>query len=335
MDRPVISSIKLTKRGDRTFLASLLYSFITPFGYYLSKPGKSLPIGSPRLNPHSSLLPRFHIKEHQVDGIWIYDLTLKIRKAKRSPSSSVDSLDSAVPTKRIYYFAGGSFCMPPSSEHWKFCGEICAQLPEAKISIISPPLAPFTPAPDAFPQLLRLYRSLMKEAERTGESVTFAGDSSGGNLALALTLGVLEGEILAKLPDSVLVISPIVDLGLGNPEIKVAAKSDPLLRLPTEIWAAGSWAGLWGITDTRLSPLLADLSLLQSNDVKVHGVIGGYDLLAPDAKLFRHRCEVAGVQGEWLEWDKQIHCFPLIYGWGIKESIEAKDWIVDVLRRNT
>ena len=335
MNRPDISSIKLTKRGDRTFLASLLYSFISPFGYYLSKPGKSLPTGSPRLTPHSSLLSRFYIKERQVDDVWIYDMTIKAKKAKRSPNSSVDSLDSAVPRKRIYYIAGGSFCMPPSTEHWKFCGEICAQLPDAKISIISPPLAPFTPAPDAFPQLLQLYRSLMKEAHRTGESVTFVGDSSGGNLVLALTLGALAEDALAKLPDSVLAISPIVDLGLGNPDVKVAAKSDPLLRLPTECWAASSWAGPWGVSDPRLSPLLADLSLLHSNRVKVHGVIGGYDLLAPDAKLFRQRCEEAGVQGEWLEWDKQIHCFPIIYGWGLKESIEAKNWIIDVLRKNT
>lgn len=66
--------------------------------------------------------------------------------------------------------------MPPSSDHWKFLAELSDKIPSAVINLISPPLAPHSPAPLTFPRLVKLSKTLLSSKE--DEMVTFVGDSS-------------------------------------------------------------------------------------------------------------------------------------------------------------
>lgn len=74
------------------------------------------------------------------------------------------------------------------------------------------------------------------------------------------------------------------------------------------------------------------LAALAARGVQLHGVTGGFDILTPDGLLLRGRLEEAGVRGKWLHWEKQMHVFPLAFRWGLKESREGKNWVLDVLR---
>jgi acetyl esterase/lipase len=87
-------------------------------------------------------------------------------------------------------------------------------------------------------------------------------------------------------------------------------------------------------SDPRLSPVLADLSLFRRAGIKVDGVTAGHDVLTPDAIVFRKKLADYGVDGDWLEWEKQMHCFPLLFSFHIREGIGGKDWILDILRTN-
>lgn len=90
----------------------------------------------------------------------------------------------------------------------------------------------------------------------------------------------------------------VVDLRFTNSRIQQVEKYDPVLCLPIEIKTAKSCADPWDLSNSRLSPLLTDLSILRGRHVKIHGVAGGYDLLTPDPLLFRQRCEAAKICGE-------------------------------------
>ena len=50
--------------------------------------------------------------------------------------------------------------------------------------------------------------------------------------------------------------------------------------------------------------------------------------------MFRKKLDDCGVEGDWLEWEKQMHCFPLMFSYHVREGVDAKDWIVDILRSN-
>lgn len=298
---------------------AMLHFFIKPFGTLLVKPGKPLPSGSPRLAPHSTARSRCNIDERQVKGVWIYDL---------SPQQ-----DASQSMRRIYYFAGGGFQMPPSPQHWKLCAELCNRLANTTVSIVSYPLAPNSPAPDTLPLLVDLYTDIMKGAEESGETITFMGDSAGANIALSVPLCALgeEGAIPLR---SIFLISPVVDLRNINPDMKYVARSDPILSLTYVDDVAKNWAASWPRDDPGLSPLLADISVLKINYIKVHGITGGFDLLTPDVTLFQKKCQDIGIDGEWLEWDRQMHCFPLAWIYHLRESVKSKEWIIQVLDRD-
>ncbi|KAL8829836.1 MAG: hypothetical protein Q9191_001788 [Dirinaria sp. TL-2023a] len=323
--------MKVTKCQRRSCSTASLQTIIRPFGTLISKPGKPFPAGSPQLKIPSSAAKLCTIEERKVEDIWIYDISAKSSsvKPKSVPRDEIRSTK-----RRVYYIAGGSFCMPPSSDHWKFVTELSQRIPEVHISLLSPPLAPHSPAPLTYPQLMQLYQVLLTQSRETNESVCFAGDSSGANLALSLVLQGLQDFPTVEPPENILLISPVVDLSFTNPSIREVEKYDPVLRLPIEIETGKSWAASWRLDDLRLSPLFANLTNLRTNGVKVHGVVGTNDLLTPDAIRFREMCQEEGVEGEWLEWEKQMHCFPLAWHYHLPESIEGKHWIVDLLDQN-
>ena len=320
------STIKVTHRNDRSSSVLLLQHVIKIFNEQIIKPGKPYPAGSPQLEPLKSVLETCDVKERIVEGVYIYDILPK--------HAITQNGDAPRKTRQLYYFAGGGWSMAPSSQHWKLCAEFASKLPGISISLVSYPLSPNSAAPSAFPQMMKMYRQLLKEAGEAGKGVILAGDSAGGNIVLCLTLAALAEDESAPAPKALLAISPSCDLQRNNPDMQAIEKHDPILRRPFIIETATKWRGEWDAADPRVTPNMADVTPLAQRGVKVHGVVGGYDMLYPDAVIFRDKCAQAGVEGEWLDWEKQMHCFPLAWLYKLPESVEAKDWILDVLRRS-
>nr|POE65644.1 esterase [Quercus suber] len=317
------SSINITKHRDRSLYMCLLQHLLLHIsGRLLGFSEKDhYPPGSPQLDPHKKAKKRCHIHERQVEGMWLYDVVAKGRDPEKKYN------------KRMYYFAGGGWHSPASADHWAFVAELAVKIPDLAISLVSYPLAPNSPAPKAYPMLRIMYDALLKEAEKSGEGIIMAGDSAGGNIAISLTLDALARNPSSHAPIALLVISPSTDLSRLNPEIKKVATHDPLLKKSFINQTAAQWRGEWDAKDPRVSPLFGDVSLFAQRGVKIHGVVGGYDMLGPDAVLFRDKLAKAGVEGEWLDWDKQIHVFPLTWPYHLREGEQSKDWIIDVLTK--
>jgi acetyl esterase/lipase len=97
--------------------------------------------------------------------------------------------------------------------------------------------------------------------------VCFAGDSSGGNIALALTIYCLSGNssfesCAPQAPGSPLLISPAVDLLHQHPDIKEVEKHDPMESLRFVRKTAASWAEYWGKPDSQLSPAKGAVNMI-------------------------------------------------------------------------
>lgn len=319
------STIQIDHRTNRSIPMFLLHHLLRPFATKLITANKEYPAGSSKLEPARTAKSRCDITERVVEDMYLYDLRPKhVSESTRGRNGKKQ--------KRIYYFAGGGWQMPASSDHWVFCSAMANET-DAIVTVVSYPLAPHSPAPKAFDPLMRLYRKLMRDATEAGDEVILAGDSAGGNIVLCLTLAALAEDASLPAPKALMVLSPSCDLSRKNPDIQAVAKHDPVLRLWFCVETANKWRGEWDAEDPRITPLNADVSLLALKGVQVHGVVGRYDILSPDVILFRDMCEQAGVRGEWLDWEKQMHVFPLAYPYLLPESVKAKQWIMDVLRR--
>ncbi|KAJ4317333.1 hypothetical protein N0V84_007390 [Fusarium piperis] len=173
---PPQGSITVYQRSERYPMTRLLQTVIKPFRPALVKAGKIATEDSTRINAPKATLKRCHVDERRVKDLWVYDLT-----AKSTAKNTGKSREGY--RRRIVYFAGGGWQMPPTNQHWSFCTELVSRMPDTKITIVSYPLAPTSPVSVAFPQIEKTYKAVLEEAARAGEAVVVAGDSSGGNIA--------------------------------------------------------------------------------------------------------------------------------------------------------
>jgi acetyl esterase/lipase len=327
-----MSSIKVDRREYRSITSMATQSIIKIVAALLVKPGSASSAGSPRLTPHKSAEKSCRIQESQVEETWIYTFSNK----------NVENVEKPGAAHKLYYFAGGGFRQVAAKLQWILCAELCSKLPEYEINLVSYPLAPNSPASTSIPHLQRLYRMLSAQSRAQNFRITFMGDSAGGNLSLVLGI-YAASEFLSGKPsagalcpvESILVISPPIDLRHENPEIDLIMHKDPIFSRKMMKAMSAAWGGDRSLSDPQLSPIFADLSVLRHADIKVDGVVGEYDVFAPDAKLFRKKLAEFGVHGEWLEWDKQMHCFPLMFSFHMYEGVISKDWILDVLKSNS
>jgi acetyl esterase/lipase len=317
--------IQLTTKSQRYVTTTIIYKCMHVLGTLLARPKKQFPAGSPQLTAPSSVQKKCIIVERNVEDVWIYDIT------RKKPLPYNDS--EAAKTHRIYYFAGGGWQTPPSPSHWKFLAALLEKLPNTVISLVSYPLAPGSPAPIAFPILLELYNTLLAESAKNSEMVTFAGDSAGGNIVLCLVIEALHLDSNTAAPDSIMAICPSADMRRNHPSLPSLEKHDPILRIDFVKSTAKAWTGTWELSDRRVSPVQADVSLLAKAGVKVDGLTAGHDLLGPDGVIFREMLDENGVEGSWLHWEKMMHCWPLASVYNVfPESKIAFQWIVDVLK---
>lgn len=328
-DRENVSALQTTHKTNRSFYTHTLHALIKPFKPKLVSSSEVYPAGSQRLTPHSRARKLCDIKERQSSGIYVYDMQAK------SPNAS----HAAKISRRVYYFAGGGWKAPPSPQHWKFCAEICQKLPDTAVTVVSCPLAPHCPAATTIPVLERFCSKELMESHARGERIVLGGDSSGGNLVLCLTLQSLEHAFqdissTDVPPITLLAISPAVDLQQMRKEGVYAEtdRNDPVLTVGSHNEEVALWAGESDAAQSWISPINGDLAPLVKGNVRLIAVTGGYDVLTPDALRFKAKCEAAGVTGDWLHWEKQMHCFPLAFIYGLPESVQSKDWIVDRLR---
>jgi acetyl esterase/lipase len=339
---PPDSSVHLTSRHDVSFYSVALQRVLRLFRPYLVDTSKTFPAGSPYLKPPSAVKKRCTVDEEKLDEVWIYRLTSKAatRGRRASPPGK--------PPHKLYYFAGGGFFCPPTKHHWLTCAELAMNLPQYQIHLVSYPLGPESPAIRSLPILQKLFRGIFKEAAADGSSVTLAGDSAGANIALSLALHFAEqkearedGHTEKTEPaidhtsvHQVLMISPALDLRCSNEEMKNKESHDALLSNKHVQKCANMWSKDWSADAPEVSPLLADVAPLVRKNIFVHCIVGLWDVNAPDTVLYREKCQDAGIKGEWLEWDKQMHAFVLAWSHGPRECREGLEWCIDVLKRH-
>jgi len=213
---------------------------------------------------------QYDLVEDEVDGCTVLRLT------PRAGGSG----------HHLMYTHGGSYVHPLAAEQWWFV-ERMAQRSGVAITVPLYRLAPEGGVDAAYALLRCVYADLVAD----GRSVTLAGDSAGGGLALGQAVAYRDAGMPA--PRQVILIAPWVDIANRNPAIPALQPLDPMLRADTVTACGRLWARGHDDRDPRVSPLFADLTGLPP----VHTFQGGHDILAADALLLATRLREAGNAG--------------------------------------
>ena len=168
----------------------------------------------------------------------------------------------------------------------------------------------------AYQELARLYPE---------DTIAVYGDSAGGSLTLHL-LERLRNEGVDNRPEKVVLVSPMLDLSMSNPEIEKYAEGDTSLSYSGTKILSMYLAGFNDKKSPELSPLYADLHDL--GDILMF--YGSREILRPDCeKLIEKIDNTEGTKMESHMAEGKLHDYVMIVN--DKQSIAAFDRMAEFL----
>ncbi len=217
----------------------------------------------------------------------------------------------------VIYLHGGCFLMRPNADHWKFA-ETIAQRTRAEVIMPLYPLAPIHGAKQALAFVEKVYRSALEHYGAA--NITLMGDSCGGGIAASFaehlpTLGLEQ-------PARLILISPLVDVTMRNPDIIAYEGADPVLGAQGLQKLGLIWAKDLDMNDYRVSPVNGEVRTLRN----VMVFVGTREILYPDARLFYDRVNATGVHAELYVGRGLNHLYPF---YPTPEARRAIDRIVE------
>ena len=182
-------------------------------------------------------------------------------------------------------------------------------------------LAPEHPYPAAVEDALCVWDDLMLQGYGAGD-VIVAGDSAGGNLALALALSLKEQERF--LPGALVLLSPWTDLTSSGRSYTAKAEIDPVLNASYLEEMIANYAGGQDLTDPMISPLFGDFAGFPPTYIQV----GGNEILLDDSTALYRRMLKAGVAAKLDIFKGMWHVFQMS---PFKNAHEAMDQVAAFL----
>jgi acetyl esterase/lipase len=205
------------------------------------------------------------------------------------------------PSRRaILYLHGGAFTYGSSNTHRPLVSWLVRHA-GVRALLIDYRLAPEHPFPAALEDCAAAYRWLLAQGT-PAHQMTVAGDSAGGNLALALC-HLLRQEGL-PLPGKIVCISPACDLSQIGALTAEAVQQDPILVYANTCMVL-NYIGDHDPAALLLSPALGDLAGFPR--LLIH--TGERELLLADAQRLYQRALAAGVPAQIKVWPGMWHVF--------------------------
>jgi monoterpene epsilon-lactone hydrolase len=204
----------------------------------------------------------------------------------------------------VLFLHGGGFQIGSVRSHRELIGAISAES-GCRVLGIDYRRAPEHPYPAALEDTLAAYDWI--RAQGIGaRHIAFAGDSAGGNLALAALLALRDRG--SPLPAAAVLMSPWTDLAATGDSYESCAGRDPLNNRAMLLAVARNYLGRSGDPrDPLLSPLYADLAGLPPLLIQV----GGREVVLDDSRRLAKKARAAGVEVDLDVWDDMIHVFQL------------------------
>jgi acetyl esterase/lipase len=186
-------------------------------------------------------------------------------------------------------------------------------------------LAPEHPFPAAVDDVLAAYRWLLAGGTDPA-TITIAGDSAGGGLALATLVALRDAG--DPMPAAAVLLSPWTDLALTGESLRTRADVDVMLKPGNMHETAGLYLAGQDPRHPYASPLYADMSGLPP--LLIH--VGDAEVILDDSTRVAARAREAGVDVTLEVWDEMPHVF---HAWAglLPESDQAIERIGEWLRQ--
>ncbi len=203
----------------------------------------------------------------------------------------------------IMYCHGGGYTSGSFRYARSITGKLCAAS-SLDVVAFDYRLAPENPYPAAIEDALRVWDELMYRGYGA-KDVILAGDSAGGNLALALTLKLKEQG--RRLPGGLVLFSPWTDLGCHGKSYSEKAGEDPILTEEYLKRCRDSYSDTRDLKDPYLSPVFADFDGFPPVCIQV----GTNEILLSDSLRLNRQLQKCRVYTQLDTYEGMWHVFQM------------------------
>jgi acetyl esterase/lipase len=236
----------------------------------------------------SRISPSISVRPDQIAGVkveWVAPKAL--------------ALDARSPI--CLYLHGGAFVMGSPNSHRDMAAQL-AQKAGVRMLMVDYRLAPEHPYPAAHEDVMTVYRALLAQGV-PAQRLFIAGDSAGGNLALAAAQSIRDAELPA--PRGLVLFSPWLDLTQQSASITSRAAKDVMLNRQLLDEVVPMYAPGLPAHDPRISPLFGNLAGLPP----CLTVVSQSEILLDDALQLHQKLQAAGGDSRCLQWAHTPHAF--------------------------
>lgn len=206
------------------------------------------------------------------------------REVKIGITTAHEVGDPSAPTVVMYLHGGGFSLGDPKM--WRRYAARIAHDANVFMVLVKYRLAPENPFPAALHDVVSAYRELCDRFP--DRKLVVMGESAGASLTASITVAALENG--ARVPDALIMISPLLDLRIVSPTYESHRASDAMVSRESCELIRRNYLQGHSDSDPLASPLLADLSRFPP--VQFH--CGGNEVLIGDALDFVSRMALAG-----------------------------------------
>jgi monoterpene epsilon-lactone hydrolase len=199
----------------------------------------------------------------------------------------------------VLYLHGGSFVSGSITSHRTLAGNV-ALASDSRVLLIDYRLAPEHPFPAAVEDAVTAYTWLLAQGFSPGQ-LAVAGDSAGGNLALALLVHLRDHHQPA--PAAAVCFSPAPDLTFSGASWGFNSQKDLMLVELKEREAVRLYLRDVDPRSPLASPSFADLGGLSPLLIQV----GTHEVLLSDCEKVAEKARAAGVDVQFEAWPEMQH----------------------------
>jgi acetyl esterase len=262
----------------------------------------------PQLGSLSIEAERARMRSSQTAAMREYPVEAREIQTSACTVHLIRAIQTTVPAPVVFFLHGGGWVLGDLATHMKLVCELALRS-GCVIAFIDYPRAPEHPFPAPLEACATAVYEVLQSAGMLGldaQRFAIGGDSSGGNLAAALTLLAIERDLV--LPKCQFLLYPVTNYGCTTSSYKELS-TNPNLSQDTMKWFWGHYLQDQSLgTDPRVSPLNAhDAMLSQSPPTLI--VTCEYDVLRDEGEQFAARLVASGVEVTAIRWLGALHGF--------------------------
>jgi acetyl esterase/lipase len=203
----------------------------------------------------------------------------------------------------ILYCHGGASVYGPTDLHWNSIAKIVKGT-NIKAYMVDYPKAPEYKITEINQNIDAVYEYLLSKHQ--AEKIILLGDSMGGTLLILLVQRLIKHG--KALPKSIVLLSPVLDCSMNNPEIEVIDNQDIMLSKIGIVSAKTMCVGDIGLQNPEISPLYGSFK----NFISTYIFIGENDIMRPDEIVFIEKLKANNILVEVSEGKGMPHVWAFL-----------------------